>query len=173
MLREGPIPRFVHGVLEYLAGAGLIAAPFVLSFTDVGAATAASIVAGVGLIALAASTRGPTSLIDSVPIAAHVVIDYLVAAALIAAPFVLGFSGEGAPTALFIALGVVHLLVTIGTRFERERPVRRRRRRGARRESADERDAAAAGEDGGDSGDLWEDSPPREPLSRPPPSREG
>jgi len=161
MLREGPIPRFVHGVLEYLAGAGLIAAPFVLSFTDVGSATAASIVAGVGLIALAASTRGPTSLIDSVPIAAHVVIDYLLAAVLIAAPFVLGFSGEAAPTALFIALGVLHLLVTIGTRFEREGRARGRRR---------QRDASPAD---AESGDLWEDSPPREPLSRPPPSQEG
>ena len=102
MLREGPIPRFVHGVLEYLAGAGLIAAPFVL-----------------------------------------------------------GFSGEAAPTALFIALGVLHLLVTIGTRFEREGRARGRRR---------QRDASPAD---AESGDLWEDSPPREPLSRPPPSQEG
>jgi hypothetical protein len=36
---------------------------------------------------------------------------------LVAAPFLFGFSGEGPPTAAFIALGVVHLLVTVGTRF--------------------------------------------------------
>jgi hypothetical protein len=36
---------------------------------------------------------------------------------MIAAPFLFGFSREGAPTAFFIVLGVVHLLVTIGTRF--------------------------------------------------------
>jgi hypothetical protein len=36
---------------------------------------------------------------------------------LIALPFLAGFSDETAPTALFIVVGVLHLLVTIGTRF--------------------------------------------------------
>jgi hypothetical protein len=170
MLREGPIPRFVHGVIEYLAGALFIAAPFLFSFTDVGAATAASIVVGVLIVFIAATTQGPTSLIDSLPIAAHVALDYGLVVALIAAPFVLGFSDEGTPTALFIVVGVLHLLVTIGTRFERDKPPRgrrrrRRRRRGEEPENADDERAG--------SGDLWEDAPPREPVSRPPPSREG
>ena len=58
MLREGPIPRFVHGAIEYLAAALLIAAPFLFSFTDVGAATAASIVVGVIVLFLAATHPG-------------------------------------------------------------------------------------------------------------------
>jgi hypothetical protein len=167
MLREGPIPRFVHGVIEYLAGALFIAAPFLFSFTDVGAATAASIVVGVLIVFIAATTQGPTSLIDSVPIAAHVALDYGLVVALIAAPFVLGFSDEGTPTALFIVVGVLHLLVTIGTRFERDKRPRgkRRRRRGKELQNASDEPAGSA--------DLWDDSPPREPVSRPPPSREG
>jgi hypothetical protein len=36
---------------------------------------------------------------------------------MIASPFLFGFSDEGTPTAFFITLGVVHLLLTIGTRF--------------------------------------------------------
>jgi len=116
MLRQGPIPRLVHGIVEYAAAALLIAAPFLLDF-DSGAATAVSIVAGVVLLAVAASTDGPSSLINSIPLSAHVLLDYALAAVLIAAPFLFGFSGETAPTALFIALGVAHLLVTIGTRF--------------------------------------------------------
>ena len=132
MLREGPIPRFVHGAIEYLEAALLIGAPFLFWFTDVGSATAASIILGVVVLFLAATTQGPTSLIDSVPVAAHVVFDYILAVVLIATPFVLGFSGEGTPTAFFIVLGVAHLLITIGTRFERpgtERGGRRRVRR--------------------------------------------
>ena len=54
MLRQGPIPAFVHGILDYGLAIVLIAAPLVLDF-DSGAATAVSIVAGVGVLLLAAS----------------------------------------------------------------------------------------------------------------------
>ena len=119
MLRDGPIPRFVHGLLEYLAGGLLVASPFLLDF-DSGAATAVAIAVGVLFLILAAATEGTTSLVDQIPLSAHVALDYVLAVFLIAIPFIAGFSGETAPTALFIALGVLHLLVTIGTRFLRE-----------------------------------------------------
>lgn len=118
MLRDGPLPVFVHGVLEYAASVLLIAAPFVLDF-DSGPATAVSIVLGVALLVVAATTVGPTSLVDQLPVSVHVLLDYVLAGFLIAAPFVFGFSDETNPTALFIALGVVHLLVTIATRFRK------------------------------------------------------
>ena len=116
MMREGPIPLFVHGLIEYAAGVLLVVAPFVLGF-DSGAATAVSIALGVVIIAVAASTDGPTSLINQLPRPAHVALDYVLVALLIAMPFLAGFSDETPPTALFIALGVAHLLITIGTRF--------------------------------------------------------
>jgi hypothetical protein len=115
-MRQGPIPRFAHGVIEYVGGAVLVAAPFVLDFKS-GAATAVAIVLGVLAIVLAAATDGPTSLINSVQLQLHVLLDYALAALLIASPFVFGFSDEGPPTACFIVIGVLHLLVTIGTRF--------------------------------------------------------
>lgn len=116
MLRQGPIPRFLHGAIEYAAGVLLIAAPFVFGF-DSSAAVAVSIVAGVIVLIVAASTDGPTSLVNSIPLAAHVLLDYALAALLVASPFLFGFSGESAPTAFFIVLGIAHLLITIGTRF--------------------------------------------------------
>ncbi|MGH2918098.1 MAG: SPW repeat domain-containing protein [Solirubrobacteraceae bacterium] len=116
MLRQGPIPRIVHGVIEYLAGALLIAAPFLLSF-DSGAATAVSIVGGLVVLAVAASTEGPTGMVASIPTSVHFLLDFVFAGVLVASPFLFGFSGESAPTAFFIVLGVAHLLVTIGTRF--------------------------------------------------------
>jgi hypothetical protein len=130
MLKQGPVPRFLHGFVEYAAAAVFVVAPFVLDFES-GAATAASIVIGVVVLFLAASTEGPTSLINYVPLAAHVVLDYALAGVLIALPFILGFSDETAPTAFFIAVGVLHLLITIGTRF---RPTDEPRRKAAPRD---------------------------------------
>jgi hypothetical protein len=134
MMRQGPIPLFAHGLIEYAAGAFLVAAPFLFSF-DSGAATAVAIAAGVVIIAVAAATDGPTSLVNQLPLAAHVALDYVLVPLFIAMPFLAGFSDETAPTALFVALGVVHLLVTIGTRFrpaaEEEKGRRTRPRQGA------------------------------------------
>ena len=121
MLTQGIIPRALHGIIEYLAAVALIAAPFVLDF-DSGAATAVSIVAGVVVLLVAASTEGPTSLANSIPLTAHVALDYVLGAVLIAVPFVFAFTDEGAPTAFFIALGVLHLVVTVGTRFRGPEP---------------------------------------------------
>jgi hypothetical protein len=117
MLRQGPIPRFVHGLIEYVAGVLMIAAPFLFAF-KADAAVAVSIVAGVIVIAVAASTDGPSSLVNSIPIAAHLLLDFALSAVLLAAPFLFGFSDEGPPTAFFLVLGVAHLVVTIGTRFK-------------------------------------------------------
>ncbi len=69
------------------------------------------------ILAIAATTEGPTSLVNSLPLTAHIALDYVLAVFLVAAPFVVGFDNETAPTVFFIAIGVTHLLITIGTRF--------------------------------------------------------
>ncbi len=116
MLRQGPIPLFVHGVIEYAAGVLFVAAPWLFGF-DSSAAKAFSLVIGIVILVVAASTDAPTGLARTIPIKGHVVLDVVLAIALVAAPFVLGFSDETNPTALFIALGIVHMLLTIATRF--------------------------------------------------------
>jgi hypothetical protein len=50
----------------------------------------------------------------------HALLDAVLAILLIAAPFVLGFSGEATPRNLFLIAGVVWLLVTIGSRYARK-----------------------------------------------------
>ncbi len=125
MYKQGPVPAFVHGIVEYAAGILLIAAPFLFGF-DADAATAAAIVAGVLILIVTASTAMCTGLIKSIPVKAHVVLDYIGAGLLIAAPFLLGFSDDGNATAFFIVLGVLHLLLTIATRFIRDERPRRR-----------------------------------------------
>jgi len=117
MLRQGPISRFFHGVIEYVAGVLLIAAPFLFGFKS-GAATALAVVAGVVVLCVAASTEGQTGMIAAIPTSVHVLLDFALAAVLVAAPFLFSFSDESAPTAFFMIIGVAHLLVTIGTRFK-------------------------------------------------------
>jgi hypothetical protein len=117
MLRQGPISRFLHGSIEYAIGVLLIAAPFLFGFKS-SAAVAVSIIAGLLVLVIAASTDGPTSLVNSIPIPVHFLLDLALAAVLVASPFLFAFNDESAPTAFFIVLGVVHLLITIGTRFQ-------------------------------------------------------
>jgi hypothetical protein len=116
MLHKGPIPRFVHGILEYAVGVLLIASQFLFHY-DSGGAKAVSIVLGVLIVTLAASTEGPTGLIDQIMIRSHAAFDHVAAAVLIASPFLFRFTDDGAATALFIVLGMVHLLVSIATRY--------------------------------------------------------
>jgi hypothetical protein len=93
-----------------------IAAPFLCGF-DSSAATAAAVVVGLLLLAFTATSALPTGLVHSVSLGVHVTVDLVLAVLLVALPFILGFTAEAAPTALFIVVGVLHLLVTIATRF--------------------------------------------------------
>jgi hypothetical protein len=118
MLRQGPIPRAVHGIIDYAYAALLVAAPFLLGFSDEGAATAVSIIAGVVVLISAATTKCfPTSVIKSLPIAGHLTLDFALVAGLVAAPFLFGFSDQGTPTAFFIVAALLALLVTLATRW--------------------------------------------------------
>ena len=164
MVKQGPIPAFLHSLIEYIAGVGLIAAPLLLGY-DSGAATAASIILGVLVLFLVATTTSTMSLINQVPLSMHIVFDYVIAALLIASPFLFSFSGESTPTAIFIAAGVVWLLLSIGTRYRKEEtpargePKQRRRARADAGARVEEPSAAP------------EDTAPREPIEDTAPRR--
>lgn len=140
MLRDGPIPRFVHGILEYALGVLFIAAPFLFNFNS-GAATGMSVAVGVLILILAAASEGPVSLVNQLPLILHVALLYLLAIFLIAAPFILGFSDEVPPRNFFIISGVLLLLITIGTRFRRSEPDAATKREPARTAPAGHRAA--------------------------------
>lgn len=116
MLRDGPIPISLHGVIEYIAGIAFIIAPLILDY-DSGVATGVSVAVGIVILVVAATSAMPTGLIPTISVSVHVTLDFVLAGFLIIAPFVLGFSDEGAPTAFFVILGIAHLLITIGTKF--------------------------------------------------------
>jgi hypothetical protein len=116
MFKRGPIPPFVHGLLDYAFAALLIAAPFLLTF-DEDAATALSIVMGVAVLLLGAFTAWTTGIVKSIPVVAHAMLDYALAALLIAMPFLLGFSDDGTASAFFVGCGVLGILLAVATRF--------------------------------------------------------
>jgi hypothetical protein len=126
MFKKGPIPPLVHGLLDYVFGAFLIASPFLFSY-DSGAAKATGVVAGVIVLVLAACTDWTAGLIKSVPASAHAIFDLIIAILLIAAPFLFGFSDETNPTAVFLVSGVFALLYAIATRYTPDaKPARER-----------------------------------------------
>ena len=116
MLNSGPISYLLHGIIEYIAGVAFVVAPFLLGYED-GVAKAVSIVIGVIILIVAAMSNSPVGLAKALPVSAHVALDLILGVSLIALPFVLGFSDEGAALAFFMVLGIAHLLITIGTRF--------------------------------------------------------
>jgi hypothetical protein len=125
VVHSGPVPYFVHQTVDYAFGVLLIAAPWIFAFSDLGSATATAIVLGLIVLVMGASTDGPLSLVDAIPIPVHIVGDVALSVVLIASPFLFGFSDEGGALAFFLVMGVVGLLVVIATRFPHETRTRR------------------------------------------------
>jgi hypothetical protein len=115
-LRRNSVPLFVHGLVEYGVGALSILAPFIFSF-DSDVAKVVAILLGGGIIVLGFMTEAPTGVARTLPIASHVVLDYVLSLFTIVAPFIFGFSDDARATAYFIVLGVAFLLLTAATRY--------------------------------------------------------
>src|SRR3954469_7724991 len=116
-LRRGPISPRVHGTLDYLLAATLIAAPLVLHFHDDTAKAFVLVVGGAASL-LAVGTAWSRGIVRVLPPVWHGMADVGATIALIVAPFVLGYSDHGVATVFCIAAGAGGLLATLMTRFE-------------------------------------------------------
>jgi hypothetical protein len=114
--RRNSVPLLVHGVIEYAVGALSIGAPFFFNF-DSDLATLTSILLGAGIVVLAFSSESPSGITRNLPIASHVVLDYVISLFMIVVPFIFRFTDDTAATAYFILIGVGFLLLTIATRY--------------------------------------------------------
>src|SRR5213082_1196965 len=111
------VPTGLHGYFDYIGGIGLIAAPFVLGFFSVGGiAVILPIVLGVGLILYSLLTdyeRGIPGL-KFIPMPVHLILDFVAAVFLVAAPFLFGFANQGLNVWLpFVVAGVGVILLVI------------------------------------------------------------
>src|ERR1700686_1430939 len=88
------LPTSVHGVLDYIVGIALIAAPFLFGFAYVGGiAVYLPIILGIGLILYSLVTKYELGVpgIKFIPMPYHLIFDFVAAALLAASPFLFGF----------------------------------------------------------------------------------
>jgi hypothetical protein len=115
--RRNSVPLYVHGLVEYGVGALSIIAPFLLSFGS-DTATVFSILLGAGIIVLGFVTESPTGVARNLPIASHVVLDYVTSLLMLVAPFVFAFTDDATATGYFIVIGIGFLLLTVATKYK-------------------------------------------------------
>jgi hypothetical protein len=116
------VPTWLHGIFDYIGGIGLIAAPFVFGFYNVGGiAVILPMVLGVGLILYSLLTdyeRGIPAL-KFIPMPVHLVLDFAASALLAASPFLFGFWTQ-APNVwlphVIAGVGVIVLVLVSQTR---------------------------------------------------------
>lgn len=86
------IPTRVHGILDYLVGIILIAAPWLLGFAEGGAETWVPVIIGAGTIIYSLMTRYEMGVADVISMPAHLTIDLVAGAFLAISPWLLGYA---------------------------------------------------------------------------------
>ena len=125
LMRRGPISPRLHGTLDYLLAATLIAAPLVLHFHD-GTAKVFVLVLGGAASVLAVGTAWSRGIVRLVPPIVHGIADLGATIALIVAPFVLGYSGHTLALVFSVVVGAGGLGAPLLTSFvsDLEEPAR-------------------------------------------------
>ena len=86
------IPTRVHGVLDYLVGALLIAAPWLLNFDRGGAETWVPVILGIGALVYSFLTNYELGIIRRIPVGTHLGLDVVSGVLLALSPWLFGFS---------------------------------------------------------------------------------
>ena len=114
------LPTKVHGVLDYLVGVALIAAPWLFQFNDVGGmAVALPIILGIGLIAYSIFTNYEWGLVKILPMPYHLIVDFVAASLLALSPWLFGFADEKINAWLpHVVVGVTVILVVMVSKIQ-------------------------------------------------------
>ena len=81
-----------HGVMDYLMGILLIAAPWLLGFAQGGAETWVPVVVGIAMVGLALMTNYELGAMKALSMPTHLTIDLLSGVLLAASPWLFGFA---------------------------------------------------------------------------------
>ena len=89
------IPSFVHGILDYIVGLALLAAPNIFGFAD-GPDSAVWIprILGIMILLQAIATDYELGVLRKLPFRMHLMTDYVVALFLAASPWLFGFNKQ-------------------------------------------------------------------------------
>ena len=120
---NGPLPLKAHQAIEPFAALVLIAAPWILGFSDSDTATTISVIAGVVVLLTGMSTRWRMSVVKLIPLRTHFMMDLAVGVALIVLPFIAAFSDHGGATRFFVIAGVLELGTALMTRWDQREEV--------------------------------------------------
>jgi SPW repeat len=110
------IPRFYHGVLDYVVGLFLLLAPKLLGFSDLdGAAVWVPRIVGLMILLQAMTTKYELGVLKVMPISMHLMTDYVVGLFLLAAPWLFGFSEVRVAMVTVVVVGLLVLGLTAMT----------------------------------------------------------
>lgn len=107
------IPTKTHGVLDYLVGLILIAAPWILDFAGGGAEQWVPVIIGALIIGQSLMTDYELSVAKVIPMGTHLAIDIAAGLVLALSPWIFGFADEiWWPHVLFGLLDIGAALMT-------------------------------------------------------------
>ncbi|MDX2131346.1 MAG: SPW repeat protein [Planctomycetota bacterium] len=110
------IPTRVHGVLDYIVGLALIAAPWLFGFAYNGPGTWVPVVLGISIIVYSLMTAYELGLAPIIKMVPHLWLDGIGGAFLAASPWLLGYADiVWIPHVL---VGVVEVTVAVATRTQ-------------------------------------------------------
>jgi hypothetical protein len=111
------LPAWLHAIADYAVGISLIVVALVVGGSA--GAVGTGVVVGATVLAVSMLTKYPLGVAKVLPFPVHSAGDYLAAALLLAAPWVLNFAdGDGGLTAFYIAAGAAVLLVSLVTNYQ-------------------------------------------------------
>lgn len=110
-----PIPRPVHGAVDYLYAATAAMAPHLFGFRDVPAATRLIRLAAGGVAAYSLVTRYEWGAVGLVPFRAHLAVDVAAGLGTMAAPWAAGFAAHRRARNTFLAMGAFSVLAGLLT----------------------------------------------------------
>ena len=111
------LPAWFHAIADYAVGITLIAVALIVGGTGVAVAT--GVVVGAVVLVVSMLTRYPLGVAKILPFTVHSAGDYLAAALLVLAPFVLGFTDtDGGLAAFYIVAGLAVLAVSLVTNYQ-------------------------------------------------------
>ncbi|MBX9626769.1 MAG: hypothetical protein K2X82_23410 [Gemmataceae bacterium] len=100
-----PIPRQVHGAVDYLYAATAAAAPDRFEFRDEPTAARLIRLAAGGVAAYSLLTRYEWGVLRVLPWRSHLAVDVVAGVATMAAPWLFGFARHAAARNTFLAMG--------------------------------------------------------------------
>ncbi len=113
------IPTSAHGVLDYLVGVALLAAPWLFGFADNETARWVTMAFGAAAILYSLLTDYEIGVIRAIPMPVHLILDAMSGILLAASPWLFGFSEE--VWVPHVIVGVFEIIAAISTETEPNR----------------------------------------------------